>query len=55
LPSAGAERDHSGVLALLLSVWVVGRVGRGATFATSAGLGFETLHTASPPRRCGSG
>jgi two-component system, LytTR family, sensor kinase len=67
LPSAGPERDHSGVrtawlvvallLVLLLSVWVVGRVRSRRRFATSAErVTFETLHTASlaaPPLRLG--
>jgi two-component system, LytTR family, sensor kinase len=67
LPSAGAERDHSGVrtawlvvallLVLLLSVWVVGRVRSRRRFATSAErVTFETLHSASlaaPPLRLG--
>ena len=67
LPSAGAERDHSGVrtawlvgallLVLLLSFWVAGRVRSRRRFATSAErVTFETLHTASlaaPPLRLG--
>jgi two-component system, LytTR family, sensor kinase len=67
LPSARAERDHSGVrtawfvaallLVLLLSVWVVGRVRSRRRFATSAErVTFETLHSASlaaPPLRLG--